>query len=364
VNVGTWTSEYGIMDLVDNSVYRLRVNVTTDRPAAGVNPLWDIVVDNFGSSTVGANAYSGDYLFLDNIQGANAPNGGTYGRDGFEVFFAPLPVAAAHWKNTTTGAFAPSVDAHNDMRVIFRVLDVANAGYDGENDLGRLCMTDLQMDRYDLAQMSEDAAVFDAPTILEAQASQPVAEKKLKFSASGINNGSSQPVSTKSWTGGKLTVAPAENDGGDPGWDLELFAITPGDTTANPGAGTDLDDNWSIPWEADTLYKLEVVMSTTGQDNPPDAIRVGMDVPTTELLALCLITPNMNLAGTPKTTAATYTMFFYSHNVSLTTTAAQKFLRPRMDIVCHPDLKAYAKNNTGNIVIESMRIAKMNPVVD
>jgi hypothetical protein len=228
-NVGTWSSDYGFIQLTANTVYRLRAKLTSDQTTAGLNPLWDVVIDNYGT-TNGANAYGGDYLFLDNEGGANAPGSLGRGDAGFEVWFTPLPVATPQWATDGTSTAA---DPDNDMRVIFRVLDAANSGYGGELDLGKLCLTELQIDKFDLDEMTEAATVFDAPTITQATSADA-----SKFSASGF-------ASNISWAGNAVTITPTD---ATEGYGIELAKIEPGDTTADLNAGTGLADNWSIAW--------------------------------------------------------------------------------------------------------------------
>jgi hypothetical protein len=72
-NFGTWISPYGILPLLANQVYRIRISISSSTAiAANATPAWDFVVDNFGSATQGESKYSSDFIFWDNNGSANS----------------------------------------------------------------------------------------------------------------------------------------------------------------------------------------------------------------------------------------------------------------------------------------------------
>jgi hypothetical protein len=349
VNFANWSSPYQIINLVDNAVFRIRLTVDSTQTTAFKNPLWDIVYDSFATNPAERqDAYGGDFFFLDNEGGANAP--GTLGRTEFEVWAAPIPVAAPSWR---ANAFTTAMEPSNDMRLIFRILDADGAGYGAETDLGRICLKSLDITKFDITNdLQEGAVVFNAATITNAATDNPLTA--TSFSATGLVG------TTATFASGAVTITPTDSNG----WTNEISKIEPGDTTVNTSTGAGLTDNWPITWENQTLYKAEVQVSApdaTGESNPPDAIRFGMDTPTTELIYLAHITPNMNRAGTPKQgTPQTYTSFFFSHNLSLTTIPNAKALRPRMDCLDGDALQANGfTTNKGGVKVSSMKVTKM-----
>jgi parallel beta-helix repeat protein len=323
-NMGNWASPAQIISLVADSVWRIRVTVTSDQVVAGKVPLWDVVIDNWTPALNGPNGYGGDYIFLDNVGGANAA--GSVGRTNFEVWFTPPAVATAQWNNASTAGapFHPDSDPYNDMRMIFRVMDVDDAGINAQIDEGRICMTDLTIDRYNLSAMTAGTLVYDAREITNA--------------ATGGNFSVFDDIggTVVEFMSGAAKVSPVNPS---VGWTNSTIRFEPGDQSADVSIGQGVADNWPIPWEADTLYQVIALWraeSASDEPYPPDMLRLGMDSPQNELAGMCFVTPALGLAGMPKYNGGTpqqYMAFFYSHSASRTTTPNCVALRPRLDIL-------------------------------
>jgi hypothetical protein len=329
VNVGQWVSPYGSagIPLVANSVWRIRATMSTTQTTPGLVPLWDILVQNLntnpatGAFTAGDLAYTADYMFLDNTGSASAIKGPAVGLNVFDIWYTPPAVRTAAWN---TG-IVPALGGNKDMRLIFRVLDVAGAGYGGELDAGTICLQNVAVDRFDMTKEFPAAGNPDLYNL------NPV--------ISGINGVSVLNLLADQFGGGPGTgsvldysVAPLTITPADPaGWLTELTEITPGDTIrpliSDPSYSVAATaDNFPIPWTSNTLYEMLVDASAPdalGETNGPDAILMGFSAITNEILADSYMLSGLGRIGMPKQgTPQTYTMLFWGHQPSLLATPA------------------------------------------
>jgi hypothetical protein len=357
VNIGTWSSGYGVIDLSANSVYALRMTVNSNQDTPFLGPLWDVIVDNFSDdATAGANAFFQDNLYLDNENGANAAAApsASFGRNDFEMWYTPASVITPQWNDSSTGAFTSGTDADNDLRIQFRILDGdVNSGYGGELDLGQVCLEELIVTRYPYATMTEGATVFSESSLSAAN-------------TSGANvlpaDGSVFGDTSFDYTGGNLSVGPAGAD-----WLTQLINIAPGDGDFSSNA-----DDFPITWEQDQLYLLELEVSAADADDessPADAVELGFDTPTNELIALNAWTRGgdpLNKVATPKQTSTvggtqTYVCLFNSHSVTDSSESTFAKIRPRIQIICSTDLSFVGEtDNTGGMVIHSWTVKKVS----
>jgi hypothetical protein len=375
-------SPYGTngIPLTLNAVYRIRAMMSTDQTTPGLVPLWDIYVQNYntdpatGAYLAGDLAYLADWLFLDNTGSANAIKGPTMGLNQFDCWFTPAAVRTPQWN-----ASAKSTDRepNNGMRVAFRVLDVAAAGYGGELDAGTICLASLAVDRFDLS--SEYAAagnpdVYNLNPIISGVNGVTVSNLLADNFGGGPGTGSIVDYSVT-----PLTITPA-----DPaGWLTELTLIQPGDST-NPnissGAYTQAAtaDNYPIPWTANTLYEIQVAASAPNalaENNGPDAILLGYEAITDEILGQSFITSGLGRIGMPKQgTPQIYSMFFWGHQPSALPIAGAQSLRWLVDILntspgydrADPTLgfpppagSPQIARNLGGIRIHSIKVSKV-----
>jgi hypothetical protein len=369
VNIGLWTSPYQQINLAANTAWRLRLTMSTDQANATQVPLWDLLLENLGGAA-SEQAYIGDSLFLDNVGSANAIKGPAVGRNDFEVWYAVSAVVTPQFNDPATGVIRAGLDADNDMRVIFRVLDTdASSGIQGQLDSGQICLQQLDIDAFDV--------VTDLATRLNVQTINPITEGTsgvtvfdlLGTLVPGPGNGSNHDFLSN-----PLTLTPK-----DPvnGWVVELTSITPGDSLndvpiSDPAfspAGS--ADDWPIPWDADTLYELQVEASApdaTAETNGPDSILLGFEAKTTELLSdSYVLTGFPGRPAMPKQVSTvggtqTYTMYWNSHSRTLSGVAGSERIRWKV-LVLNTD--AYNRplfsdvNNHGGIRIHSIKVNKV-----
>jgi len=325
---------YGI-ELVANSVWRCRITAHNSGNAAETVPMWMFLFDNAFRSEdagrIGANAFAGEFVFLDAPTQGSANTVGVT-RTNFECWIAPMAVQTAAWNDLSSGGVATDCDLYNDMRLRFRVFDLVTGpdgsplGYGADTDLGAVCLDQVQVDRYLLADMTADAVVYDKTiTLAGADRWTATAPNSTVTEASGV------------------TITPTVSGG--VGWGNDVIKLTPGDGNWGDFSDAQLGDDFPIIWEANVLYMIEIMMSAPASGTPEnqgDVIRMGMDCPTNEMAAMFLVDNNSLAAsgpaatsspGTPKATPDTFTAFFYSHNVSNVSVVSARRLRPRIDIL-------------------------------
>jgi hypothetical protein len=363
--LGTWTGPYNIVSLVQNAVFRFRLEVDTagevlpDTSA----PLWDFVIDNFSPAgpVVIDNKFNGDYLFYDNLGGANSPSlAATVGRGTFDVVWCPAAITAADWNDAATGIFRAGNDLNNDIRLAFRVFDTDTSGYGAEFDDGAICLRSYSVDRIDISDLTTQAVLYDAQTLTDADTGGS------HHVTTVFNN-----TTTITFAGGNITIAP-DTGGllGDDAWDLEVIDLIAGNRIFDPlGNPAETADNFPIDWQTNQLLKIEVgtqANNALGETNPPDVVRIGADTPSIELLSIHNITAALDTIGLPKVGAETvYTAFFYTHNRSIATTANIQTIRPRFGIINFDGiLSGGSANNLGGIQINFERVSQVKQPVD
>lgn len=364
---GVWTSPFGTLTLVQNNVYRIRINVeSTATLAAGATPLWDFVIDNVRTNASGAlitgsqGKYSLDVLNWDTNGSSNSVGLASGGRRTFDIYYTPLPVSAADW-NGASGEFATANDAFNDARFQFRVIDVQVAGgVDGNNDAGTLCLKSYRIDRIDINDMSVAANVFNQAA--------PVGEAKnatagFQTAGSNMSVGTIFNSATISNTGG-ITVTPATAGA----WDtVEIIDLDVGDDNVNFGTGSTLADNWPITWNSNELLRITAggqAPNATGETNPPDTLRLLMDSPTSEIGLDSLLSAGANLLGMPKAASVTtYTAFYFTQNATAATATGFKALRPRVSMInINSVLSGGLAANNGGFKLTFLKVDRMNAI--
>jgi hypothetical protein len=364
--LGTWTSPYNIVSLVQNNVFRFRLQMDTAGEILpdSTSPLWDFIMDNFSpaSPVVLDNKFSGDYLFYDNLGGANSPSlGATVGRNDFHCVWCPPATTAADWNDATTGWFRPANDANNDIRLAFRVFDTDTSAYGAEFDDGAVCLRSFSVDRIDISALTTQAVLYDVQNMTDGDAG----------GSHHITTIFGSGRTTVTFAGGNITVAPnTAGSEGNNAWDLEVIELIPGnrifDIFGNPA---ETADNFPIDWESNQLVKIEVgaqAPNATGQTNPPDVVRIGMDVPSIELLSVHNVTAALDTIGMPKNGVETvYTAFFYTHNRSISTVQNVQRLRPRFGIINFDGiLSGGSQDNLGGIQINFQRVSRVQQPVN
>ncbi len=363
-----WRTGYGYVELVANRVWQARLSVTTTQTTAFTTPLWSFLYDNFSTTGAGQNEYNGEFLFLDNEGGANSPIAGL-GRNNFEVWMMPIQMQTPQFLDTTYGFFQPGVAAAKDMRLIFRVLDVAPGGINADIDNGTVCMKSLKVYAHDLASMTVEDTLYNQSN-LTGTAGQPGSIR-----VEDITNNSTVTFSGGNMIAGQRTATGATSWNGP-----TLLMMTPGDNVYDYTNPSTIADNFPIAWVADQLYYIEVEMSTAtiaDESNPPDVIRVGADTPTAELTTVHLLVPNVPDVGIQATdfsrrsrgvsaprmgTPQKYGAFFYSHSAPLAgPTAAAPRWRPRVEILNDSILDPNGpRGNTGRVTFHSIKVSRVS----
>lgn len=340
-----WVSPYDLFELTDGSVYIGRFNLNTSQSTIGNVPLFLVHFENASDVEFQAeSAYFMDAYFLDNFDGANAPQGHPNGEALHETLFTPPPVDTAQWKN---GAFQAGVDDRNDFRLRFRILDVDGAGYGAESDSGQICLLDYAITKVDIGTIERvGAALYDVQTMTSS------------------THQTSSVESTFTFSDGNLTISPTDGN-----FDAEVASVLPGDGVGSlETGGAAIADEYPVPWTGDDkYYEVEIGLSapsTTAENDPVDLIRMGMDAPTQEFIGLSQVSAGMGTVGTPKTGAAQlYRGFYAPNNVTLSSTSNHDRLRPRFDFVCHPALGFNGNagdDNPGGLTVHGMSVYEVN----
>lgn len=384
-NFGLWVSPFNAISLTTNSVYRVRLKMddnTATALAAGLTPLWDFVIDNFDTNNPNTteNKYSGTWINLDNFSGAAAtvtPNPNTAGKTTaaaatFDIWYAPLAIQAADWNDTSAGEFIASRDNKNDMRMIFRVLDVNITANVANLDAGTLCIRAITVSKIPLNQLRVNQNLYDVSNITTATHSVAGIFATQVVGAAAVTNAHT----VADYTGGSLTVSPNTGgtftDGtvsGAHAWDVEVVAITPGNTVTrgSGGVAADNDDNWPFTWTPNQLLMGTMVATAAnaqGAVNPPDGLQMSWDSPSTEILNASIQLSTSNVLGMPKTTPTTYTSFFFTHagsNEAAAVTNHDNRLRITAGILNNLAINSGgAPQNTGGVKFTRFRVDQMD----
>jgi hypothetical protein len=278
------------------------------------------------------------------------------GRNQFDVYWAPAAIDDANWNDPVTGEFIASNDAFNDLKLSFRVIDVSGP-IDGENDLGTLCLRHLTVDR-------ANENLFKVLNS-DVWSQSDVTLDNFTFS-SVFDNSTIFDVTNSS---GNATISPWLNGprGGN-AWLVEVINVNPGDNSVDFSTPATIDDtipdNWPITWVSNQLLKGTVSLqapNATSEVAPPDAIVVGFDSATTELLYANAMLSGSNNVGMPKNgVASNYVAYFYTHNTSLASPAALQSLRMTLQILNSPAvLGGGVPANSGGVQINSFNVQQL-----
>jgi hypothetical protein len=351
-----WTSPYGIVELVQSSVYRFRITLDSNGTAlpAGQTPFWDFLIDNFNNAQTANNKYAADFMNWDNEGGANSVGlSTTTGRGIFDVFFTPPPVTADDWNDPTTGQFIASNDGNIDMRFSYRVID-AGPAVDDVNDFGTVCLRNIEVTRFDVDSLAPvGAALYEESNIT---------------ASTHIGGFIVANSTTITFAGGSVTIAPNTTGPlGTNAWDNEIATLDPGNGIVFTTPAENID-NWPVKWEADTLLKATMSVqapSAEAEANPIDAISLTWDTPTNEMLLRSEVYAATNNNGMPKLAAPTdYLSYFYTNNLTASPSAgAGEFDRIRMRVLLLLTVNINSggsADNVGGVVIHSQKIEEVS----
>lgn len=347
-NMGEWYSPEGAIPLVPDSVWHIEMQVTCDQPTSGSVPLWSLFIDNYAATLDGPFGYGGSLMVLDNAGSANAAG---LGRTNFHYWFTPAAISTPQW----TGFDWASVDEIDDMRLHFRVLDLDSNGIHSQADSGTLCLRNITIDRFDLADLRVEETIYDQ--------------------SDGLQPGE-VTIDAPAAAHGALNSGAVEVDPVSPimGFGDSVVTITPGRYTGNEWVtgGAEVLDNVPVPWERNVLYRFRASLRTRGGEaNPSDTYRLGFDSPTNELMSFSRVTPGLGhpfadpaipAPGTPRLgSAAEYQMFMYSHSPSASSTENFDRLRPRIDVLNAEDVVLGGIHHaTDGWAVETMVVEKVS----
>lgn len=360
LNYGMWNSDWGIIPLTANTVYRIRAKVSGTQVAgqAPTTPFWDMIIGNYQDVTHGLNLYGGDHMFLDNegpfVGGVPTPGANaclTTPAEGktFTWVWCPAPIVTAAWNDPTTGIFATSVSATmRNAQFHFRVLDLGttsgNAGITADWDAGKLCLKDL---------------VIESIPYSSLQFTQ--VQNVTSFSATNLQviGAIGGTTAERTFTSGACTVKPTSA-----AEEFEYTSIYPGDQVlSGTTPQTAYPILFPIPWESNTLYqviwKLDAPTSND-ESHPWDVLYISADTATNELIEYSFVTPNQNRCGMPKVGAAqTFMSFLYSHNETVSSVANFHRIRPRMELANAGDGINFGTVSNGAVRITGWTVNKV-----
>jgi len=320
-NYAGWNSPWGVVPISKNTVYKIRARINGAQTAAGHVPFFDLVIDNYNSTTsTGLNLYGGDFMILDNEGGANAAlnKGAMNAAVGttYTWYWTPAAVNTAQF-NASTTLWSTANATARAMEMQFRVLDVnANGGITADADSGAICLNDLIVESFPYSALTFSSPVYN----------------NTALASSGDNwNGTGALGTTVTYSGGVCTMTATSA-----GQSVEYAQAGPGNGTKDYLNSGTLVDDYPVVWEASTLYQASfkfAAPSSAAEANPWDIYWVGMDAATNEFIAISYITDTVGMCATPKAgTPQEYVAFLYSHNVSATGLGANaKRLRPRCE---------------------------------
>jgi len=360
-NFAQWIGPYGIIDLVQNNVFRIRMEMDSAGATlpVGTTPFWDLVIDNYDTTNASTpNKYLGYFTNWDTEGGANAIGqvAAAGGHGGImDVWWCPPAVNTASWNDASTGMFTATMDPLNDVRVNFRVLDVSAGALDGQNDGGAVCLNRLTIDRIPISQLAVQSTPYDQTNL---SASTHVVG--AIFGATATAGGASSTLYT--FSGGDVTVTPNTTGSmGSDAWDLEVVNIDMGDSNNNPSDPPSLLDNYPVPWNSDELLMGSLGIqapNAQGQTTPPDGIVLQWDTPTNELLMGAGTYSTDNTAGMPKDGVnEELVSFYYSHSSTASSIVNGDRIRMRVVLLCSTTFNSGGNaNNLGGVTITNERV--------
>jgi hypothetical protein len=314
------------VDLVDNSVYQLRL-VMSSNAAVGATPIMQYVINNTAGLDSNGFAYGGEFFIVDQEGGANSivsRSAGTY-----YWYFVPTQVQVSNWQSTTGGAFDPANSAIKNFRMEFNVFDVNGVGA-AENRAGTICLSNLTVSRAALSALNTGAAVYNVAS--------------GGFDATSW--GGAIPIPgldgqlARTFSGGNMVVTAT-------GSALDLVALEPGPAAFAPDAA-----HYPIATVADQLYKIEWTVAASA-GTPIEIIRLDTDLTTNEIISNAYGAASAGDGVTALGTAAlptgggaaeVYTSFFYTHSTSLSGGLIPAW-RPKLSIANRTDVNGAAAAN-------------------
>jgi hypothetical protein len=323
-------------DLTDNSVYRMRAVLTTTA-ASGAVPAMQFVVNNTTADAVsgfGAGfAYGGEFIVVEAQGNANSIVNRTNGE--YFWYFVPTQAQVSNWRSTTGGAFDAANDGVNDYRMEFNLIDVDGIGA-SETKAGTVCLTNLVIDRADIAALSRGSEVYGVTA----------------FDATNFGGGQ-RILGTATFTAGNIVVASTSG--------VALVNLEPGTSTFDPTSTA----SFPIATTADTAYIIETSVTAGAGTVPIEIIRINADLPSNEIIqntyGAATAGSALGVAALPTAggSAETYTGFFFSHSTTASGSLPADAARASISIAQRTDVNGAAAPNA-TLTVESISVTPIN----
>jgi hypothetical protein len=309
-------------DLVDNSVYRLRYELTSTA-TLGATPILQMVANNTAGTTADGFAYGGEFFIVDSEGSANAISN----RAEYLWYFTPAQVGVSNWRSATGGAFDPGNAGIKNFRLEMNVFDVDGLGgaADGNTRAGTVCLTNLVIQRGDLTAIGTGDEEFGIRT--------------GDFTATNFGIASGLLAINGSIVGGNLVATGSAGDTG-------LLNLEPGPSPFAPDT-----DHFPIAVTADTAYRIQWVVTASAGSSPIEIIRLNADLPTNEIIQNAYAAASgagLDEAALPTMggSSEVYTGFFYTHTATTSVALPQNW-RPSLTLAQRPDVNgALSPDNT------------------
>jgi hypothetical protein len=315
-NLVLWFApESQYVDMMTNSAWRVRTNVSTSQSTPNAIPIWFFIFDNFYLSTpLVGNNYGGFHWVIDNFGGAQGI-GRAQGRTQYDFWYTPNATPTAQWQ---TGAFTPAADAVNDTRLQFQVIDADDA-LNTDLDEGTICIEEISVYKQDRDAL-QFATVFSPPI----DTTTHIAFDGLPLSGPGT-------VASIDNNTDEATLGPATS--ADDRADLIPYNS---DGDGVPGQQLGKQEFYPVTWTADTVYRnRSSVRAAASVTDPVDSVFLVLDMASNEIgtFSYTLRTGNgvMVFAASPTLSDAEYEAYIYSQNQTLATPLVDNSrLRPQL----------------------------------
>jgi len=360
-NIAVWTSPNYYAPLVDGSVLKVEMTMSTSQVAPNQIPLWTVGYENSIANGKGG-VYGGDLWFLDVAGGANGigrPNGLTQ----YRAYVMPNAALTDQFRGVVdfaNSAFSPAADAFNDMNFFFRVLDTGSAGFNANADQGTVCMKNLTITRINLASIRGGSTpVMSMPLNTASFQAQSTAQANEGLGTAFIDNGTARAH--------YALLSGRPNDNGGLGARKTLAAFNP--------VEPEIARLTPVVWEDGALYLGSVRLRSNVNGgalpegtNPVKAIFVNFITSTFELGGTNYTIPgfngNMKWAASPRLAQTTggvtqeYAALFYGHNASDSVLAGAQRLGVLVDLMNVPSISP-ALTGADPITIESVTVERL-----
>jgi hypothetical protein len=327
-----WVGPERWVELKDRTAYRVRMKLSTDQAEEGAIPLFMLMYDNFVGGTGRGNTFGGCLWILDSAGGANGI-GRPQGRSQFDAWIMPNAAETPQWRGTlddgTLGAFEPEVDDVNDIRLAFRLLDMASAGYDAARDHGTVCMESMIVESFPLECLVDQQLLYAPPISSATHAASAFGQTPQLAQIDNVLNLANYQLATNRVD--RATLIPAQAP-------FDFLGLYP------------------VVWETDATYRVSALIqsaSSSTERNPVDIIMVNADTATNELGAMHFTTrgnrgdlfnpSNFFRSASPRSVQTAggpqrYTMFFAGNNATVSLVENANRLRPMLDLWNTPEI--------------------------